>query len=210
VCIYVIRHLPIRRLPRDIAQTFAQNDICPEDISPEDICPERHLPIRHLPRKTFAHKTFAQKDNCPERQLPRKTFCPEAISTEGRLPRKLFSQKDICPQGLQMYLTRPSATASLSGRWQRCSSLGLWRLWGRLDCRCRPLPGLGSDSEIKTAESKGVPASCCLGPRRTWNTAYESLCKFVSRESFQRKNAIKKKGYGITFFYRRGAAPSKF
>jgi hypothetical protein len=71
-------------------------------------------------------------------------------------------------------------------------SQGLWRLQGRLDCRCRPLPGSGSDSEVKTEESKGVPASCCLGPRRTWNTAWESLRKFVRPELFQRINAIKK------------------
>jgi hypothetical protein len=30
--------------------------------------------------------------------------------------------------------------------------------------------GPESDSEGKTEESKGVSASCGLGPRRTWNT----------------------------------------
>jgi hypothetical protein len=52
---------------------------------------------------------------------------------------------------------------------------------------------LESDSEVKTDESKSVPASCGLGPRRTWNTAWKSLCKFVCPELFQRENAIKKK-----------------
>jgi hypothetical protein len=46
----------------------------------------------------------------------------------------------------------------------------LWRLGGRLDCRCRPLPGPESESEVKTYKSEGVPASCGLGPDRTWNT----------------------------------------
>jgi hypothetical protein len=56
---------------------------------------------------------------------------------------------------------------------------------------CRPSPGPGSDSKVKTAVSKGVPASCSLGPRRMWNTAWKSLRKFVSPEIFQRINAIK-------------------
>jgi hypothetical protein len=54
------------------------------------------------------------------------------------------------------------------------------------------LPGPESDSEVKTDKSKGVPASCGLGPHRTWNTAWESLRKFVSPELFQRINSIKK------------------
>jgi hypothetical protein len=62
---------------------------------------------------------------------------------------------------------------------------------GRLDCRCRPLPGPESDSEVKTDESKGVPASCGLGLRRTWNSAWKSLCKFVAPKLFKGINAIK-------------------
>jgi hypothetical protein len=63
---------------------------------------------------------------------------------------------------------------------------------GRLDCRCRPLPGPESDSEDKTDQSEGVPVSCGLGPRRTWNTAWKSIRKFVIPELFKRINALKK------------------
>jgi hypothetical protein len=56
----------------------------------------------------------------------------------------------------------------------------------------RPLPGPKSDSEVKTDESKGVSASCGLGPCRTWKTAWKSLRKFVTPELFQRINALKK------------------
>jgi hypothetical protein len=61
-----------------------------------------------------------------------------------------------------------------------------------LDCRCRSLPGPKSDSKVKTDESKGVPAFYGLGPRWTWNTAWESLCKFVSSKLLRRINAINK------------------
>jgi hypothetical protein len=71
-------------------------------------------------------------------------------------------------------------------------AISLWRLQGRLDCRCRPLPGPESHSEIKTDKSKGVPASCGLGPHRTWNTAWKSIPKFVTPELFLRINALKK------------------
>jgi hypothetical protein len=47
-------------------------------------------------------------------------------------------------------------------------------------------------SEVKTDKSKGVPASCGLGPRRTWNSAWKSLSKFVSPELFQRINTKNK------------------
>jgi hypothetical protein len=60
----------------------------------------------------------------------------------------------------------------------------LWRLRGRLDCLCRPLQGPESDFEVKTDESKGASTSCGLGPRRTWNIAWKSLCKFVTPELF--------------------------
>jgi hypothetical protein len=75
----------------------------------------------------------------------------------------------------------------------------LWRLWGRLDCWCRPLPGPQSDSVVKTDESKGVPASCGLGPLRTWNTAFKSSCKFVTPEIFQRINASKNRPWTCIF-----------
>jgi hypothetical protein len=66
----VIRHLPIRHLPRDIClETFAQNDICPEDICPDDICLERHLP-----RWTFTQMDICPENICPKRHLSRKTF----------------------------------------------------------------------------------------------------------------------------------------
>jgi hypothetical protein len=79
-------------------------------------------------------------------------------------------------------------------RLKLCSSQGLWRLWGRLICQCRPSPGLGSNSEVKTAKSKGVPASCGLGLRRTWNSAWESLHKFVSPKLFKKKTLSGKGG----------------
>jgi hypothetical protein len=58
---------------------------------------------------------------------------------------------------------------------------------------CRPLPGPESDSEVKTDKSKGITASRSLGLRRTWNSTWKILRKFVPPESFQRINASKKK-----------------
>jgi hypothetical protein len=54
-------------------------------------------------------------------------------------------------------------------------------------------PSPGSASKVKTDKSEGVPASCGLSLRRTWNAAWESLYKFVSPELFQKIYAIKKK-----------------
>jgi hypothetical protein len=113
--------------------------------------------------------------------------------------------------GMMAILPTPPASNSLKGgvittRWCTkgrlqlhcivgfifCGSQGLKILWGRLDCRCRPSPGPGSDSEVKTDKSECFSADCGLGPRRKWNSAWESLCKFVSPELFQRINAIRK------------------
>jgi hypothetical protein len=76
---------------------------------------------------------------------------------------------------------------------KKCRSQGLWRLQGRLDCRWGPLTGPGSDSEVKTDKTKGVFASCGLGPCRTWNTAWESLFKLVTHNIFQKRNNKKRK-----------------
>jgi hypothetical protein len=84
-----------------------------------------------------------------------------------------------------------SSTANEILKWVKTIAVAssLWRLRGRLDCPCRPLPGSESDSDVKTDKTKGVPASCGLGPRRMWGTAWKSLCKFVTTELFQRINA---------------------
>jgi hypothetical protein len=50
--------------------------------------------------------------------------------------------------------------------WKSCLfsvASSLWRLLGRLECPCRPLPGPQSDSEVKSDKSEDVPASCGLG-----------------------------------------------
>jgi hypothetical protein len=88
-----------------------------------------------------------------------------------------------------------SITAIEIIKWVRMFAVvsSLRRLGARLDCRCRPLPGPKSDSEVKTDESKGFPTSSGLGPRRTWNTAWKSLRKFVTPELFQRINVLKKR-----------------
>jgi hypothetical protein len=52
---------------------------------------------------------------------------------------------------------------------------------------------LAKIQKSKTYKSKGVPASCGLGLRRTWISAWKSLRKFVTPELFQRINAIEKK-----------------
>jgi hypothetical protein len=50
------------------------------------------------------------------------------------------------------------------------------------------VPAPWSDSEVKNS----VPASCGMGPRRTWNASWESLHKFVSPELLQIISAYKK------------------
>jgi hypothetical protein len=47
---------------------------------------------------------------------------------------------------------------------------------------------------LKTDKSEGIPSSCGPGPGRKWNSAWDSLSKFVSPKLFQAKNPIKKRG----------------
>jgi hypothetical protein len=68
-----------------------------------------------------------------------------------------------------------ASTANALYNWiKNCSSQSLWGAWNVGAEPPPPPPPLGpeSDSKVKTDESKGFPASCGLGTRRTWYTSH--------------------------------------
>jgi hypothetical protein len=82
--------------------------------------------------------------------------------------------------------------------YKNCSSQGLWRLWGRLDCCWRPGPE--SDSEAKTDESNGVPASCGLGPHRNFYGQYMKIKSYWNIQRREREKRGKEQIFNLPYF----------